>query len=69
MPKQLTGERVAKQKDRLLKIVDVQERCSVSRSKAYSMLDDGLPFLKIGGAIRVRESALEEFLDQCAAKD
>jgi excisionase family DNA binding protein len=69
MPKQLTDERVAKQKDRLLKIVDVQERCSVSRSKAYSMLDDGLPFLKIGGAIRVRESALEEFLDQCAAKD
>lgn len=66
MPKQLTVDR---HKDRLLKIADVQEVCAVSRSKAYQMLDEGLEYLRLGGAIRVRESALERFLDGCAAKD
>jgi excisionase family DNA binding protein len=65
MPKQLA---VTKHEDKLLKVTDIQQRCAVSRSKAYSMLDEGLAFLKIGGSIRIRESALEEFLDQCAAK-
>lgn len=51
--------------DRLLRIVDIQERCNVSRSKAYDMLSKGLKHLKIGSAVRVRESVLEEYLRRC----
>lgn len=66
MPKEL---RALPSADKLLRIVDVQERCTVSRSKAYGMLDEGLEYLRIGGAIRVRESALEAFLNNCTVKD
>jgi excisionase family DNA binding protein len=39
-------------------------RLSISRSKAYALLEE-LPHLRIGGAIRIRESALGAFLKRC----
>ena len=46
----------------MLRVSDVQLYCNVSRAKAYDMLGEGLPHVRIGKAIRVRLSDLEAFL-------
>lgn len=62
MPKVHSDLAEGLQKERMLKMGDVQQECNVSRSMAYKMLDEGLPFVRLGTAIRVRESALRRFL-------
>ena len=52
--------------DRLLKVEELAERSGLSQSYFYtnrSLKKISLPFLKIGRAIRVRESEFEAWLD------
>ena len=47
----------------LLNVKQVSERLSVSTSKVYKLVEKGdLPYHRIGGAIRVSEEQIEEYL-------
>ena len=48
---------------RLLRIEQIAERLSVSRSMAWKLIDSGaLRSVRIGRAVRVRPAALEDYL-------
>ena len=55
-------ERRARGEDRLLRISEIQEYCSISRAKAYRLLDEGLTHVRLGATVRVRRRDLEQFL-------
>lgn len=49
----------------MLKVSEVALRLNLSPSKVYELIDDGeLAHHRIGGAIRVSEEQLAEFLDE-----
>ncbi|MCP3941687.1 MAG: helix-turn-helix domain-containing protein [Desulfobacteraceae bacterium] len=57
-----------KTRDKLLNVEQVRKRLECSRRHVYNLIDRGdLPALKIGNrqGIRVKESAVEIFLDSC----
>lgn len=62
MPKVHSDLAEGVRKERMLKMVDVQRELNVSRAKAYKLLDEGLEYVRLGSAIRVRENALQRFL-------
>lgn len=47
---------------RLLTVRAVIERLNISRAKAYQLMRDELPVVRIGRAVRVPESGLEEWI-------
>jgi excisionase family DNA binding protein len=50
----------------VLKVKAVAQRLALSISAVYALLESGrLPHYKIGGAIRVSEDQLKEYLDSC----
>jgi excisionase family DNA binding protein len=52
-------------KDRLLEVVQVAKRLTVSKSTVYRVIDSGkLPSVRVGpvNGIRVRESAVEGYM-------
>jgi len=47
----------------LLKVTDVMNVLNISRSKAYSMLDQGdIPSIKLGKLVRVHPEVLNQFI-------
>ena len=54
--------------ERLLKITEVMERTSISRSMLYRLIEEGkLQQLKIGRSVRFRESEVRRFIDELTA--
>jgi excisionase family DNA binding protein len=48
---------------KLLKVTDVMNVLNISRSKAYSMLDQGdIPSIKLGRLVRVHPEVLNQFI-------
>ena len=49
--------------DRLVSVAEVADRCSLSKETVYSMVKRGRLFgLKVGSALRVRESSVQAFI-------
>ncbi|MHB8954082.1 MAG: helix-turn-helix domain-containing protein [Pirellulaceae bacterium] len=48
----------------MLTIADIMDQLSVSRSKCYELLKH-ITHLRIGESIRIRQSALDEYLRSC----
>ncbi|CCK81220.1 helix-turn-helix transcriptional regulator [Desulfobacula toluolica] len=58
-----------KVRDRLLNVDQVGQRLQCSRRHVYNLIEKGaLPAFKIGSrqGIRVKESKIEKFLDECS---
>ena len=54
--------------ERLLKITEVMERTSISRSMLYRLIEEGkLQQLKIGRSVRFRESEVRRFINELTA--
>lgn len=52
---------------KLLTILDVAHKCSISRSTIYRQMQQGkLPIIKIGRSIRFRNQDIENFLSSSA---
>jgi excisionase family DNA binding protein len=69
MPQMVTGSKPMDAVDgaspRLLRIDDVAERLSVSRSMAWKLVACGeIKSLRLGRAVRVRPQDLEDYLSQ-----
>lgn len=51
--------------DRLLKVRDVAARCEVSTQAVYAWIKDkGLPTVRLGITLRIRESELEAWIER-----
>jgi len=54
------------QEARLLRARDVAGELSISRALAYRLLRTGkIPVVRIGHAVRVKRSDLEEYVERC----
>ena len=59
----LEGDQILPDSKRLLKAKEVADILRISRSMAYRMMQRGeIPMIRVGSAVRVRGSDLEEFL-------
>ncbi len=59
----LVGDAIQPVANRLLKAKEVSETLQVSRSQVYRMMQLGeIPTVRVGTAVRVRPSDLEEFI-------
>lgn len=61
--RELEGDHINLESKRLLKAREVAEILQVSRSMAYRMMQRGeIPTVRVGSAVRVRGSDLEEYI-------
>jgi excisionase family DNA binding protein len=59
------GDQALPDPKRLLKATEVAELLQVSRAHAYNLMRRGeIPSVRMGGAVRVRRSDLDEFIEQ-----
>ena len=51
---------------KLMSIRELSEQTGVSRSKLYELVERGdLPHFRIGGAIKISDQQIEEYLESC----
>ncbi len=48
----------------LLTVAQVCAKLGIGRTKFYTLVDRGLPTLKLGGSRRVRQVSLEQWLER-----
>ena len=55
--------------DELLTLEEAMKYLKLARSTIYNMVGQGeIPFLKAGGRLRFRKSALDTWMEDCAKK-
>ena len=61
----MKSESLLGERDRLLGVRSVAEHLMVSQGTVYRWCREGImPCLKIGGSVRIRQSAVEDFLER-----